>query len=118
MHSQCISRDGANRTREERAVLDEDGSEPELESSIRRIVRRVMRQERPTSLLARQILSAAKRIRQDVDADAQLDREELVSLVSRRIYELIRPTPPGERTAHTRLFESTVQFQLLESLSA
>ena len=69
----------------------------EFESSVRRIVRGVIRRGRGSSRLAREILATAQRISQTMPTGFGAKREWLVEQVSRRLCELMVSEPRNRR---------------------
>ncbi|MCH7728070.1 MAG: hypothetical protein IH991_16575 [Planctomycetes bacterium] len=77
-------------------------SEPSLERSLQRIVRTVIRRGHGPSNLSQQILDAAKSLPHRADRSA----EQVVRLVSRKLYDKITTSPSAAMSPGTRRFDT------------
>ncbi len=77
-------------------------SEPSLERSLQRIVRTVIRRGHGPSGLSQQILDAAKSLPHKADRSA----EQVVHLVSRKLYDKITTSPSVAMLPRIRRFDT------------
>ena len=77
-------------------------SEPSLERSLQRIVRTVIRRGHGPSGLSQQILDAAKSLPHKADRSA----EQVVHLVSRKLYDKIMTSPSVAMLPRIRRFDT------------
>lgn len=102
------SESGPTRGESNRSHIGQTVVNQDLENYIRPIVRRVIRTRCDTSLLARHILAAAEGIAATQSGEAVFNREELVTLVSRRVSEMITPQVLSSTHTNMRMLDTTM----------